>query len=96
MPPYLYLYADGSSDRKNTNLKAQKCFSGLFLAHDFDEIVAARPAANNSYRNPVERCHSIANLGLQSVGMMRSEQDRAFEDAMRRCNGNADIQKGSH
>ena len=93
MPPYLYLYADGSSDRKNTNLKAQKCFSGLFLAHDFDEIVAARPVANNSYRNPVEKCHIIANLGLQSVGMMRSEQDRAFEDAMRRCNENADIHK---
>ena len=55
--------------------------------------VAARPAANHSFRNPVERCHCIANIGLQAVGMMRSRQDSDFESLMARCDGNSDFQK---
>ena len=74
IPPRLYLYADGGRERKNDNFKVQKSLIELFLLHDFDEIVAARPAAGQSYRNPVERCHCIANIGLQSVGMMRKRQ----------------------
>ena len=71
----------------------QKELLTLFLKYDFDGIIAARPAANHSYRNPVERCHSIANLGLQSVGMMRYPQDDDFERTMGICNGNEDIQE---
>ena len=66
---------------------------GLFHKHDFDEIVAARPAANHSFRNPVERCHCIANIGLQSVGMMRTRQDSDFEREMAKCAGNSDVNK---
>ena len=58
-----------------------------------DEGVAARPAAGHSYRNPVVRCHCIANLGLQSVGMMRLRQDPEFERIMKKCDGNADVRK---
>ena len=47
----------------------------------------------NTYRNPVERCHCIANLGMQSVGIMRSKQSPEFERAMAKCDGNADIRK---
>ena len=65
----------------------------LFFKHDLDEVVAARPAAGNSYRNPVERFHSIANIGLQSVGMMRAKQDADFERLMNICDGNADVRK---
>ena len=90
---YLCLYTDGGGDSKNSNFKVQKSLHTLFLKYDFDEIIAARPAANHSYRNPVERCHSIANLGLQSVGMMGYPQNDDFERTMRKCNGNADIQK---
>ena len=49
------------------------------MYHDLDEIVAARPAANHSFPNLVERCHRFANLGLQAVGMIRSKQDNEFE-----------------
>ena len=91
IPPRVYLYADGSGDRKITNFKVQKGLISLFLKHDLDEVVAARPAAGHSYRNPVERCHCIANLGLQSVGMMRTRQDPGFERIMKKCDGNADI-----
>ena len=93
IPPRLSLFADGAGDRKNTNFKVQKGLISLFLKHDLDEVVAARPAAGHSYRNPVERCHCIANLGLQSVGMMRSRQDPVFEQLMKKCNGNADVRK---
>ena len=66
------IYADGGGGRKNRNFKAKRSILGLFFQHDLDEIVAARPAANHSFRNTVERCHCIANIGLQAVGMMRS------------------------
>ena len=91
IPPHLY--TDGSGDKKNTNFKVQKSLLSLFFKHDLDEIIAARPAANHSYRNPVERCHCIANLGLQSVGMMRTKQDDEFEKIMSKCNGNENIRK---
>ena len=45
----------------------------MFLIHDLDEIIVCRTAARNSYRNPVECIHAVANLGLQSVGMMRQK-----------------------
>lgn len=63
----------------------------LFIRHDMDEVIAARPAANHSYRNPVERCHCIANIGLQSVGMMRTKGSDEFERLMKKMNGNNDI-----
>jgi len=71
----------------------QKGLISLFLKHDLDEVMVARPArpaAGHSYRNPVES-HCIANLGLQSVGMMRTRQDPGFERIMKKCDGNADI-----
>ena len=93
VPPRLYLYTDGGGDRKNSNFKVQKSLLALFLKYDLDKLIAARPAANHSYRNAVERCHSIANMGLQSVGMMRAKQDDDFERVMSKCDGNADIGK---
>ena len=62
----------------------QKGLISLFVKPDLDEVVAARPAAGNSYRNPVERCHCIANIGLQSVGIMRAKQDADFESLMKK------------
>ena len=71
--PYLYLYTDGDGERKNTNFKVQKNLISLFLHDDLDEVVAARPVEGHSYRNLVETCHGIANVSLQSVGMMRTK-----------------------
>ena len=93
VPPRLYLYTDGGGDRKNNNFKVQKSLISLFLRHDLDEVVSARPCAGHSYRNPVERCHCIANLGLQSVGVMRTKMDNNFEHEMKKCDGNHDIRK---
>ena len=53
VPERLYLYADGGGDRRVTHLQVQKALIAVFIHHDFDELTAARPAAYQSYRNPV-------------------------------------------
>ena len=52
-----------------------------------------RPAAGFSYRNPVERVHAIANLGLQSVGIMRQKMSADMEERIRNCNSNEELRK---
>ena len=61
------------------------------MLHNFEEILIARTAANLSYRNPVERVHAIANLGLQSVGLMRKAMPQNMENVIRNSNSNDDI-----
>ena len=46
---------------------------------DLDDVVFARTAAGMSYRNPVERVHAIANMGLQSIVLMRSKMSEKCE-----------------
>ena len=66
-----YAITDGGGDRRVDFLSIQKSLADLFLYHDFDKILICRTAAGLSYCNHVERVHAIANLGLQSVGIMR-------------------------
>jgi len=42
-----------------------------FLRGDFDLLIAARTAPQQSWTNPVERIMSILNLGLQGVAIVR-------------------------
>ena len=58
----------------------------MFLIHDLDEIIVCRTAARNSYRNPVECIHAVANLCLQSVGMMRQKMSLDMELLIKNCN----------
>ena len=58
-PSRMYLYTDGGSDRKNSNFKVQKSLISLFLYHDFDDLISARPAAGHSYRKPICRDDEI-------------------------------------
>ena len=92
-PPRFYVVTDGGGDRRVDYLSVQKALISLFLYHDFDEIIAIRTAAGLSYRNPVERVHSIANLGLQSVGMMRARMAPQMERAIKNRNSNAELRK---
>ena len=50
-------------------------------------------AANLSNCNPVERVHSIANLGLQSIGLMRKPMLKNLEKLMHNANSNDEIQQ---
>ena len=58
-----------------------------------DEVLVPRPAAGWSYRNLVERIHAIANLGLQSVGIMRQKMSADMEERIRNCNSNEELRK---
>ena len=60
-PPCLYVYSDGGPEKRADNLYKNRISP---IQHNFEEVLIARMAANLSYRNPVERVHSIANLGL--------------------------------
>lgn len=77
--PILFLYTDGGPDHRLTFLSVQLSLINLFLALDLDFLCAARTAPFHSWRNPVERIMSILNLGLQSVGLMRTEMSPEYE-----------------
>ena len=49
------MYSDGGSEKKTHNLSLQKLYIALFLQHNFEEVLIARMAANQSYHNPMER-----------------------------------------
>lgn len=67
-------------------MSTQLSLIALFLNLNLDMLCAARTAPNQSWRNPVERMMSIVNLGLQSVGLMRSEMSSVAEKALKNCN----------
>ena len=63
----------------------------LFLKLDLDYLCAGRTAPYHSWRNPVERVMSILNLGLQCVGLARSELSIDVETEIAKCSTLSDI-----
>ena len=92
-PPYLHVYSGGGPERKTDNLSVQKSYIVLFLQHNFEEILITQTAANLSYRNPVERVNSIANLGLHSIGMVRKPMSKNLEKLMHNANSNDEFRR---
>ena len=88
-----FAITDGGEDRRMDYLPVQKSLIGLFFHRDMDEVLVCRPAAGFSYRNPVERVHAIANLGLQSVGIMRQKMSADIEERIRNYNSNEELRK---
>ena len=83
--PVLFLYTDGGPDHRTTYISTQLSMIALFLNLNLDYLCAARTAPHHSWRNPVERMMSILNLGLQSIGLMRSEMSAEAESALKNC-----------
>ncbi len=81
----LFLYADGGPDHRLTYFTVQLSLIALFLKMDFDVLIAGRTAPSHSWANPVERIMSIVNLGLQSIGIMRSQMDDSLEKNFNKC-----------
>ena len=73
------LYTDGGPDHRCTYARVQLSYICLFLALDLDYLVAVRTPPQHSWKNPVERIMSILNLGLQSVGLMRTKMNDESE-----------------
>ena len=88
-----FAITDDGGDQRTDYLSVQKSLIVLFVHHDMDEVLVCRPAAVLSYCNPVERVYAIANLGLQSVGIMRQKMSADIEERIRNCNSNEDLRK---
>ena len=93
--PYLFLYTDGGPDHRVTYIRVQMALIALYLKLDLDLLVAVRTPPGHSWKNPVERIMSILNLGLQCIGLMRSEMSEELEQDMKKCNSMDDIRKQS-
>ena len=88
-----FAITDDGGDQRTDYLSVRKSLIVLFLHHDMDEVLVCRPAAVLSYCNPAERVYAIANLGLQSVGIMRQKMSADIEERIRNCNSNEDLRK---
>ena len=71
-PTRFYAITDGGGDRRVNFLSVEKSLIALFLVHDFDAVLVSRTTAGLSFRNPCERCHCIANIGLNGIGVIES------------------------
>ena len=91
--PVLCLYTDGGPDHRCTYARVQLSYICLFLALDLDYFVAVRTPPQHSWKNPVERIMSILNLGLQSVGLMRTKMNDQSEKLMSKCGTMNEIRK---
>ena len=94
--PVMFLYTDGGPDHRLTYLSVQLALISLFLKLDLDFLCACRTAPFHSWRNPVERMMSILNLGLQSIGLMRTQiKDELLEATVSKCNNMKERQRRS-
>ncbi|GET04088.1 uncharacterized protein LOC105326236 [Rhizophagus clarus] len=89
----LCLYTDGGSDYHCTYTCVQLSYICLFIALDLDYFVAIRTPPQHSWKNPVEQIMSILNLGLQSVGLMRTEMNDDSERLISKCGTINEIRK---
>ena len=89
--PVLFLYTDGGPDHRITYLSVQLSLISVFYSLDLDYICAVRTAPAQSWKNPVERIMSILNLGLQSVGLMRTQGSERAEQKLKNCNNLSQI-----
>ena len=93
MTPVLVLYTDGGPDHNVTFLKTQLSLISLYLSHDLDMLIAVRTAPYYSWKNPCERVNCILNIGLQSIGLMRSPMSEVYENLIKSSNSMNAIRK---
>ena len=80
LPSILSLYTDGDPDHRCTFGSVQIALVCLFLAGDFDMLIAVRTAPHHSWCNPAERIMSVINYGLQGVAIEREKMSEELED----------------
>lgn len=85
--PILFLYSDGGPDHRLTYVNVQLSL----LKYDLDYLCAGRTAPHHSWRNSVEQIMSILNLGLQCVGLARSEMEEKYETIVKKCSSLSEL-----
>ena len=89
----LMINTEGGPDHRVTYSSVQVALISAFLKLDLDFLLcAARTASCQSWRNPVEHIMSTRNLGLQTVGLMKSEGSEDFQD-VNKCNSLKNLQE---
>ena len=78
----LVVYTDGGPDHNVTFVKTQLALIGLYLSLNLDMLLAVRTAPYHSWKNPCERVNCILNIGLQSIGLMRSPMSEEKEKSL--------------
>ena len=91
--PVLFLYSDGGPDHRLTYVNVQLSLICLFLKLNLDYLCAGRTAPHQSWRNPVERIMAIFNLGLQCVGLARTQMSSEFEAIIKKCSGLGELRQ---
>ena len=86
----LFVYSDGGPDHRLAYLTVQLSLIALFMNLDLDVLIAGQTAPH-SWANPVERIMAVVNLGLQCIGVMRSEGSADFEKTVKSCKNMKDI-----
>ncbi len=87
----ILIYSDEGPDHRVNFLQVQLSLVTLFLRGDYDSLVAVRTPPGHSWKNPAERIMSIINLGLQAVGVMRSQMPGEHEGLIGKCNNLKDV-----
>ena len=95
IPPILSLYTDGGPDHRCTFGSVQIALICLFLAGDFDMLIAVRTAPHHSWCNPAERIMSVINYGLQGVAIEREKMVEELEDKFETLKTLEDIREES-
>jgi hypothetical protein len=89
LPSILLLYTDGGSDHRCTFGSVQVALICLFLAGNFDMLIAVRTASHHSWCNPAKRIISVINYGLQGVAI---KKEKMHEDEFETLKTLEDIQ----
>jgi hypothetical protein len=95
IPPIICIYTDGGPDHRTTYGSVQIALICLFLIGDFDLLVAARTAPQQSWMNPAERIMSILNLGLQGVAIVRESMSNEMESLFNKYDKLEDIRQAA-
>ncbi|PKY32786.1 hypothetical protein RhiirB3_451218 [Rhizophagus irregularis] len=105
-PTILSLYTDGGPDHRCTFGSVQVALICLFLAGDFDMLIAVRTALHHtqpfflpvfghltcdSWCNPAERVMSVINYGLQDIAIKREKMTKKLENEFENLNTLEDI-----
>ena len=85
-------YHDGGPDHNVRHVRNKLSNIAYSLRRDLDMLITVRTPPSHSWKNPVERCMSILNLGLQSVGIMREETEN-YEQLLKSANSLTAIRK---
>lgn len=95
IPPIICIYTDGGPDHRTTYGSVQIALLCLFIRGDFDLLVAARTAPQQSWTNPAERIMSILNLGLQGVAIVRENMSDEMEKLFSKYDKLEEIRKAA-